>query len=490
MSPPFSPHDLTYRDETMRQARIAALCLLLLPAMATAARPQPPPDFAALVERYGKAVVNISSQPRAAARLMPPPGRMAQEEEDAAPRGGEAERLLNDILRRAFQDRPGYEDENTLGSGVIISPDGYILTCAHVVEDAHTILVRMTDRREWPARLVGLDRKTDIALLKIEAEGLPTVRFGDPSKLKVGEWVLAIGAPFGFENSATSGIVSALGRCLPDERYVPFIQTDVAINPGSSGGPLFNLRGEVVGINSQIFSRTGGFMGLSFAIPIDLALRVAEQLKTAGYVSRGWLGVSLQEVSKALAEAYGLGEPRGALVADVLPGSPAARSALRPGDVVLAYQGEPIARAADLPLRVGETAPGTRVRMTVFRRSRGSEEIVVGVGELRESAPEIQPERARSRASTADELGLVLEALSPAARQARGLYAGVVVVALEDGPGLRAGLRPGDVILEVDGQRVDSPAAFQRLVAQTPRGSYLVLRVRRAAASVYLALRR
>lgn len=466
----------------MRQAGIAAWLVLALSAGESLAHELP--DFARLVERHGKAVVNISIY-RPHPRLPSPPPPQVDAAEDEA-----SDRLLNDILRRYLKGWPEYPDESLLGSGVIISPDGYILTCAHVVEDARAIFVRLTDRRQWPARLVGADRKTDVALLKIEAQDLPTVRFGDPSKLKVGEWVLAIGSPFGFENSATTGIVSAKHRSLPDERYIPFIQTDVAINPGNSGGPLFNLHGEVVGLNSQIFSRTGSFMGLSFAIPIDLALRVAEQLKTEGYVQRGWLGVSLQEVSHELALAYGLDVPRGALVADILPGSPAARSALRPGDVILNYDDRPIQRSADLPPLVGQTAPGARARLTVFRRGQGVQDIVVAIGELRESAPAASAERPRAASRRGSEdLGITLRELSPPARRSHDLDHGVEVVAVDDGPGLRAGLRPGDVILEADGKRVGSPAEFRRLIAHAPPGGYVVLRVRRAAASVYLALR-
>jgi serine protease Do len=296
-------------------------------------------DFSRLVEKHGPAVVNISTSQR----LAPTRRRAASEAPPRPDEGG-----------------PANPEGVSLGSGLILSPDGYILTCAHVVEDAREILVRLTDRREFSARLIGADRRSDVALLKIEAANLPRAVIGDPARVQVGEWVLAIGSPFGFDSSATTGIVSAKGRNLPNENYIPFIQTDVAINPGNSGGPLFNLKGEVIGINSQIFSRTGGFMGLSFAIPIDIATRIGDQLKQEGFVRRGWLGLSLQEVSRDLAGAYGLPRPRGALVSDILAGGPAAKSDLRQGDIVLEYEGQPIELSSELAPRVGLTPPGTR----------------------------------------------------------------------------------------------------------------------------------
>lgn len=454
----------------MKRRRIAAALVLLLAAVPV--RAQAPPDFTALVERYGAAVVNISSTQR----LTRPP-----------PPDASGEHPLDEMLRRYFKDWPEHYDETSLGSGVIISSDGFILTCAHVVEEAHEVVVRLTDRREFRARLIGADSRSDVALLKIDAQELPTVVFGDPGRLKVGEWVLAIGSPFGFDNSATTGVVSAKGRSLPHESYIPFLQTDVAINPGNSGGPLFNLRGEVVGINSQIYSRTGGFMGVSFAVPIDLALRVAEQLKTEGRVRRGWLGVSVQEVSRALAEAYGLDQPRGALIADILPGGPAAGSALRPGDVVLEYEGQRILRSTDLPPLVGKTAPGTSARLGILRRGQGAQTIQVSIGELKEARAQ-RPEARRPVLTRG--LGLVVDEITAEERRVRGLDYGILVEGVEDGAGREAGLRVGDVILEVDGTRVGSVAEFHRLIARAPRGGYAVLRIRRGASSLFLAVRR
>ncbi|HWR86981.1 MAG TPA: trypsin-like peptidase domain-containing protein, partial [Acidiferrobacterales bacterium] len=283
------------------------------------------PDFTPLVESSAPAVVNISTT-QMVKRPAGPGAEMPEAPEGNAP--------FNDFLRRYFGEDelpPEFFDNKSLGSGFLVSPDGYILTCAHVVENATEILVRLTDRREFTAKVIGADRRSDVALLKIDATGLPQVRIGNPEKVRVGEWVLAIGSPFGFESSATAGIVSAKGRSLPRENYVPFIQTDVAINPGNSGGPLFNLQGEVIGINSQIYSRTGGFMGLSFAVPIDIAMQVAKQLKASGRVRRGWIGVTIQDVTRELAESFGMKRPTGALIADVLPEGPAAKSDLRVG---------------------------------------------------------------------------------------------------------------------------------------------------------------
>lgn len=420
------------------------------------------PDFARLVRSHGPSVVNISTLQRV----------RSQREFDAAP--GESP----DFRSGPFDDVPE-SDGTSLGSGLIISSDGYILTCAHVVEEAREIVVRLIDRREFSARLVGSDTRTDVALLKIETGSLPAVAIGAPSRLEVGEWVLAIGSPFGFHHSATSGIVSAKGRSLPHENYTPFIQTDVAINPGNSGGPLFNLRGEVVGVNSQIYSRSGGFMGVSFAIPIDLAMRVAEQLKRDGRLRRGWLGVSPQEVTRGLAVAYGLDRPRGALIADILPDSPAAHSELRAGDIVLEFEGKRLESSADLPLFVGQTAPLTRVKMNVHRRGAGLREVHATIGELKEDVSDLHaPEKVVPT--------LVLMELSARQRREDGITYGVVVENM-DVAARQAGLRAGDVVTEMDGKRVHSVAEFRRLMANVPVGKYAVLRVRRGSTALYIA---
>ncbi len=425
------------------------------------------PDFTRLVRSQGASVVNISTLQRV--RGTRTPGEPAAQDDASG-----------DYRPSPFDDAPD-SDGTSLGSGFIISNDGYILTCAHVVEEAREIVVRLIDRREFNARLVGTDSRTDIALLKIDAGALPGVVIGNPNKLEVGEWVLAIGSPFGFHHSATSGIVSAKGRSLPNENYTPFIQTDVAINPGNSGGPLFNLRGEVVGVNSQIYSRSGGFMGVSFAIPMDLAMRVADQLKHEGRLRRGWLGVSPQEVSRGLAMAYGLDKPRGALVADILPDSPAARSELKAGDIVLEYNGKSLESSTDLPLFVGQTQPLTRVKMRIYRRGIGARDIQATVGELKDDAPE---------PPTAEKLGpnLVLAELSDHQRRLENIATGVVVEGT-DITARQAGLRPGDVVTEIDGKRVSGAAELRRLLANVPAGKHAVLRIRRGPQALYVAIR-
>ena len=433
------------------------------------------PDFSRLVTLYGTAVVNIS-----VTRDLKPIGFSA---DNAAPEDSNA----RDFTRRYFGERAAPTEENSLGSGFIISPDGYIITCAHVTENAREILVRFNDRREFRARLVGSDRRSDIALLKIESTGLPTIVIGDAHKLQVGEWVLAIGSPFGFDSSATAGIVSAKGRVLPNENYVSFIQTDVPINPGNSGGPLFNLKGEVVGVNSQIYSGTGSFTGVSFAIPIDAAMTIGAQLKSAGRVRRGWLGVSLQDVSSALARAYGLNKPRGALVADILPKSPAAKSNLRAGDIVVEYEGRAIDRSSDLPALVGLSMPGTHARFRVFRRDHALQTVVVTLGELQEEFPE-RPAARKDLHESRSQSGLAMGDITDQQRREMDIDHGASVNGVEEGHARDAGLRPGDVILEVDGKRVTDVAGFRRLLVHVRPGRPAVLRVRRGMATLFLAL--
>ena len=450
------------------------LVLAFVPLVAGAVRDLP--DFSQLVQKYGNAVVNISTEQQ----LRRGDGREWPGVPDDHP--------LNELFRDAPGAKPEAPEGTSLGSGFLISNDGYILTCAHVVEGAQEIVVRLTDRREFRAQLVGADRRSDVALLKIAASVLPPpITIGDPMRLAVGEWVLAIGSPFGFDSSATSGIVSAKGRNLPSENYVPFIQTDVAINPGNSGGPLFNLKGEVVGINSQIYSRTGVFMGVSFAIPIDIAMRVVQQLKGEGRVRRGWLGVSLQEVSRGVAAAYGLDKPRGALIADILPNGPAAKSELRSGDIVLEFEGRAIGISSELPPLVGLTPPGTPARIKLFRRDRGVQSVVVAVGELREEPATkvtLPPQRPDAQAR----FGLVLSDLNPALRKRYDLTQGVHVDEVLDGPGREAGLRPGDVIVEVEGKPVTGAGQFFRLLGYAKSGRPALLRLRRGSAAVYVAL--
>ena len=417
------------------------------------------PDFTALVKKEAPAVVNISTVTRRE--------RSQQSQLDQLP----------EMFRRFFDEFGGpggpgggpapRSETESLGSGFIISSDGYVLTNYHVVGEADEIVVRLQDRRELDAELIGSDPQSDLALIKVDASDLPVVDIGSSDDLQVGEWVLAIGAPFGFDSSVTAGIVSAKGRSLPTDNYVPFIQTDVAINPGNSGGPLFNLNGQVVGINSQIVSRSGGYMGLSFAIPIDLAMDVADQLKETGEVSRGWLGVLIQEVDRDLAESFGLDKPMGALVAQVQSGSPAAEAGLRPGDVIIAFNGREIQRSAQLPKWVGALKAGTEAEMTVVRD--GDEKTLeVTVGELPDN-PQAgmtgQPDQAQGES---DKLGLEVRAASAAELARVKADHGVVITGVQDGPAARAGLSSGDLLVSLNGKPVDSLDAYREIAADLP----------------------
>lgn len=441
------------------------------------------PDFTDLVERQGVAVVNISST-------------QARSRESAFPGIDENDPMF-DFFRRFIPRHPKVprqddDDDRSLGSGFIVSRDGHILTNAHVVEGASEILVRLADKREYAARLVGADKRTDVAVLKIEASGLPKVTLGDPGRLKVGEWVVAIGSPFGFEQTVTAGIVSAKGRSLPQENLVPFIQTDVAINPGNSGGPLFNMKGEVVGINSQIYSRTGGFMGLSFAIPIDVAMDVQSRLREEGRVQRGRIGVAIQEVTRELAEGFGLARPEGALVSAVEPGSPADKAGVQQGDVILRFDTKAVAGSVDLPRIVGATKPGSKVAVLVWRRGE-TKELALSVGELKEEMA-AKPVAARStpRGAPPNRLGLVLG--DPSAEQRRQLeLEGGVLVEQARGPAARAELRQGDVILAVvSGGRqtpIKSVDHFNQLIAGQTRGKVVTLLVTRGPLPNFVSLR-
>ena len=453
--------------------------ILLLTAVAGHAVERTLPDFSSLVESNGPGVVNISTTQ--VVRRQP----LASKEGPSEPDTGQ----FNDFFHHYFGEEgaPEYLDSKSLGSGFIISSDGYILTCAHVVENAREIIVKLTDRREFSATIVGTDQRSDIALLKINATGLPKLTIGAPDKLRVGEWVVAIGAPFGFENSATSGIVSAKRRSLPKESYVPFIQTDVAINPGNSGGPLFNMKGEVVGINAQIYSRTGGFMGLSFAVPIDLAMQIVSELKANGRFRRGWAGVTIQEVTRDLAEAMGMQKPMGALIADILPGSPAARSELKVGDVVTEFEGRKIALSSDLAPLVGQTTPGTRARLVVMRGGHLQNTWLM-VGEL----PEVMtatPEPFVPPSANEAQLGLSLSDLNPQQYRQLGIRHGVMVEGVANGPGYAAGLRKGDVIVQIDGQPMRSAANLLAYLARAPQDKPLPVLVKRGATALFVALR-
>ncbi len=455
----------------------------LAPAQATT---RALPEFTELVAENGPTVVNISTK-QAPSQLPSVHGYSIPDLPEDSP--------LQDFFRHFFGDQgePGDipdddQQARSLGSGFIVSADGYVLTNSHVVEGADEIIVRTSDRREFVATLVGTDKRSDIALLKVDAEGLPTVHIGSAKDLQVGEWVLAIGSPFGFEHSATAGIVSAKGRNLPTENYVPFIQTDVAINPGNSGGPLFNLDGEVIGVNSQIYSRTGGFMGLSFAIPIDVAMDVVEQLKTKGRVSRGWLGVLIQDVTRDLAPTFGLKRPEGALVAQVLPDSPAAAAGLQPGDVILSYNGKDVTISSALPPLVGTTPVGEAARLEVMRKGQRIN-LDVTIAELPDDE-QLAGSRGEKAPQKTNRLGLSVANLSADQREKLGIeQGGVVVEEVSEGPAAQAGITPGDIILMLDNQNVDDLEGFNRILeAIEPDRSAAVL-IQRGDGRMFYALR-
>ena len=447
------------------------------------------PDFTELVEQASPAIVNISSV------------RNGDSDQRSERQPGPEQ--LPEIFKHFFGERgfgggefggeggqefgqPRRSYPESLGSGFIISRDGYILTNNHVVKDADSILVRLSDRRELEAELVGADPRSDLALLKIEADELPVVELGDSDKLKVGEWVLAIGSPFGFDHSVTAGIVSATGRSLANENYVPFIQTDVAINPGNSGGPLFNLDGEVIGINSQIYTRSGGFMGLSFAIPITMAMEVVEQLKDKGHVARGWLGVIIQEVNRDLAESFGLDRPMGALVAKVLPDSPAAAARLQEGDVIVSFDGRTIERSAELPQLVGRVIPGRAVKIGVVRDG-DKKQLNLTVGELPDEG-QMTKTGTPSQSST-NPLKIKVSELEPERAEQWKLDGGVVVRALQVGPGADAGLVVGDVITMLNGQSINDVAQFSEVSAELPEGKAVPMRIVRRGSPLFLPLK-
>jgi serine protease Do len=394
---------------------------------------------------------------------------------------------LNEFFRRFGTPGPREYLERSLGSGFIISEDGYILTNAHVVENSDEITVRLTDKREYKAKVIGADKRTDVALIKIDGgANLPVVKFGDPGKLKVGEWVIAIGSPFGFENTVTAGIVSALGRHINQGPYDNFIQTDAAINPGNSGGPLLNTKGEVVGINTAIFSRGGGNIGIGFAIPIDLAHEIVPQLKDKGHVTRGWLGVMIQKVTPDIAESLGLDDTKGALVADVVKEGPAESSGLKQGDVIVEFDGKPVVDSAELPLLVARTGVGKTVKLKVIR-DKESQEYSVKIGELKDE------DIAAAGPSSNDDLGLAVQTLTPELSENLNLdkaLKGVVVTQVEPGgPAAEAGLRRGDVILEVNRKAVKNSQAYQKAVRETGKGKSLLFLVRRGDNTIFLALK-
>jgi serine protease Do len=430
------------------------------------------PDFSPLVERYGPAVVNITVKQEIKTAVHPSmPG--FDDDMPFAP-------FFRGLPMQPRQPMVGE------GSGFIVDANGLILTNSHVVDDATEVTVKLTDKREYTAKVLGKDEQTDIAVLKIDAKGLPTVRLGNPDQLKVGQWVVAIGSPFGFENSVTAGIVSAKGRSLPDETYVPFIQTDVAVNPGNSGGPLFNLDGEVVGINSQIFSRTGGYQGVSFAIPIDVAMHVQSELAANGHVTRGWLGVGIQGMSRQLAESFGLDQARGALVAQVTPDSPAAKAGVKAGDVILEFDGHPIRDSGDLPPLVGNTRVGESAQIKVLRDGK-EKTLTAEIAQLADSGEAEAP--ADASGEKRGSLGVAVADLTREQRQQLGIgEGGVVVTAVGEGPAAEAGIRRGDVLLRLGASTIENSRQLRELLAAAPAGKPIPILVRRGENTLFLAV--
>jgi serine protease Do len=437
------------------------------------------PDFAALVSQYGPAVVNVSV--------------VGQARRGGGVPGISPDDPLYEFFRRFGMpvprggprgDAPAPRARGE-GSGFIVSSDGYILTNAHVVDEAGDVTVRMTDRREYTAKVIGLDKRTDVAVLKIDAKDLPTVRIGDPSRLRPGEWVIAIGSPFGFDNSVTAGIVSALARSIPgeDSNYTPFIQTDVAVNPGNSGGPLFNMAGEVVGINSQIYSNSGGYMGVSFAIPIDLANNVREQLVRTGKVTRGRIGVQIQEVNAQFAESFGLDRPRGALVTLVEGDGPADKGGVKAGDIIVGVNGRRVERSSELPVLITDIKPGTDAQLDVWR-DRGIRKLTVRVGETPEASEQVAA--TGTDKNDADRLGLTVRELTPDER--RGVETtGTLVVQGVEGPAAAANIRPGDIVLGVNGKAVKSVKELRE--ATEKAGKSVALLIQRGDAQIFVPVR-
>lgn len=440
------------------------------------------PDFTELVATNAPAVVNISAVSKQEKQTL----------SQLAPNLQIPEGTPFDDLFRHFFDNPQNQppqpyEGRSLGSGFVLSSDGYILTNHHVIKDADEIVVRFSDRSEYEAKVLGSDERSDVALLKVEATGLKTVKLGDSTNLKVGEWVLAIGTPFGFDHSATAGIISALGRSLPSDSYVPFIQTDVAINPGNSGGPLFNLEGEVIGINSQIYSKTGGFMGVSFAIPMDVVMNVVAQIKDKGYVSRGWLGVAIQDVTRELAESFGLDKPQGAIVSRVIPDSPASKADFEAGDVILKFDGKTIESSSALPPIVGRTEIGKSVPVDIMRNNK-HKTISVVIEQLPEEE-KIAKNKGSSGGLVDDRLAIELMDLTEQQQQQFEVKEGVIVADVQQGPAADAGIRRGDLLISINNQKITDAKQFLELSEQLPTDRAIPVLVQRGDGALFLALK-
>lgn len=459
-------------------------CAMSLSVYATPVLAKDLPDFTELAEKQGPTVVNISiTSVVHGGGAMGFPGMPNDEN-------------LQEFLRRfgipGMPGMPGQEGgqdykTQSLGSGFIISSDGFILTNAHVVNEADEVLVKLSDKREFKAKIIGADKRTDVALIKIEATGLPKVVVGDPNALKVGEWVAAIGSPFGLENTMTAGIVSAKGRALPQENYVPFIQTDVAINPGNSGGPLFNLRGEVVGVNSQIYSKSGGSMGLSFSIPIDVAIDISNQLKATGRISRGWLGIGIQEVTKDLADSFGLKQTNGALIAGVEKNSPADKGGLEAGDIILKFDGKPIITSSDLPRVVAATKPGKTVPVEIVRKGT-NKTLQLGVGEMPNEQAEAPASSREPSKPESNKIGLTLRELTAQQKKKLNGKNGLLVVE-SVGAAAQAGIRRGDVILGLNNSESQSVDLFNKQINAVPNGKTVAVLVLRGENTLYVPIK-
>ena len=472
---------------------ITSFLLIILISFNVSAKMSGLPDFTHLVEEYSDAVVNISTTQKIKKRSG------FQHQIPGIPKDGP----FGDLFKKFFEQQ-SYKKNNhlkdkensfiqtrrtndSLGSGFIIDSDGYVVTNHHVIKDADEIIVRLKDRRELKATIVGSDARSDIALLKIEADNLPVVKMGSSSDLKVGSWVMAIGSPFGFDHSVSVGVISATGRTLPSENYVPFIQTDVAINPGNSGGPLFNLAGEVVGINSQIYSRTGGFMGLSFAIPVDVAKDIIEQLKRNGHAKWGWLGVLIQDVNKELAESFGMKKPMGAVVLRVLDDTPAKEAGIEVGDVITHFGKNTINRSSDLPLAVGQAAIGSSVKVRVIRDGK-QKGLSVKIAEL--PTEEDLAERDKSpKEIKSNRLNIEVVNLTKEQRKRANVDGGILVQAVEEGAAAKAGIRRGDILLKLNGQDIKNTKQFLKIVKKLPENKWVRVLIQRGDSPRFLPLK-
>ena len=474
-------------------AAITSLFMLVLMSFNVSAKMSGLPDFTQLVEEYSDAVVNISTTQKIKKRKGNPhqiPGM---------PEDGP----FGDLFRKFFEQqnfkKNNYQQDkansyiqtrqtnDSLGSGFIIDSDGYVVTNHHVIRDADKIIVRLKDRRELKATVIGSDERSDIALLKIEADNLPVVKLGSSSNLKVGSWVMAIGSPFGFDHSVSVGVISATGRTLPSESYVPFIQTDVAINPGNSGGPLFNLDGEVVGINSQIYSRTGGFMGLSFAIPIDVAKDIVEQLKRDGHAKWGWLGVLIQDVNKELAESFGMNKPMGAVVLRVLDDTPAKKAGIEVGDVITHFNRSTINRSSDLPLAVGRAPIGSSVKVRIIRDGK-QKHLKVKIAEL-PAEEELAEKDSKPKETKSNRLNIEVVTLTREQRKRAKVENGLLVQSVDDGAASRAGIRRGDILLKLNGQKIEGTKQFLKIVKELPENKWVRVLIQRGGSPQFLPLK-